>query len=382
MPTLKVTKLSLYVTKELIKKILILTASISILVFILDFSELTKNARNHNVAISVALKIALLQLPSFIEIALQFILLLSALFTFAKLSDNQEMTIMKISKLSIFQLLNMPICLVFLIGFISITAINPASSFSNKLSKRMRDRYFKDEAGEIIESINGLWFRQKNLIADKSGIKDEGEIIIRANKIDRNEISFKNAILIYTDLQGNFIKRLNVKELKFNNNGFWHASDIFSMKQNMRAKYYPQMIIPTNLDKTFILKKIKNDYESIGNISFWELPALIEDAASSGLDSKKFRIRFLYLLSIPFVFVSMIYFAAFFAVSNERLKKNSFMILMGILTGFIIYISHNVLIQLAGSGKVSIFNAVFSPVILYLVIGLFLVIRKEEFLKN
>jgi len=216
------------------------------------------------------------------------------------------------------------------------------------------------------------------LVIENSEIKDKGNIIIRANKIYKDEIVFKNAILIYTDLDGNFLQRINVKKLKLNDNGFWYAQDIFLMKENQRAEHFSQMIIPTDLDKNFILKKIKNDYESLDNISFWELPALIRDATNSGLDAKKFKIRFFYLLSVPIVFISMVYLATFFAINNERLHKNTIMIMTGILTGFLIFISHNVLVQLASSGRVSIFNAVFTPVLLYLMIGLFLVIKKEE----
>lgn len=377
---LKISKLSLYITKELVKKILILAVSIAILVFIIDFSEIAKDARDNEVGVGVALKIVILKLPTFIETSLQFILLLSALFTFVKLSNNSEMSVMKISKLSIFQLLKIPVILVFLIGIFSITIINPVSSFSNKLSKRLENKYFKNEDEEIVESLNGLWFRQKNLVVEDEQIKDKGEIVIRANKIYKDEIVFKNAILIYTDLEGNFLQRINAEKLKFDDNGFWYAKNIFIMKENVRAEYNPQILIPTNLDRDFILKKIKNDYESLDNISFWELPTLIKDATNSGLDSKKFKIRFLYLLSVPFVFVSMIYFAAFFAISNARLRKNTIMIMAGILVGFLIYISHNVLVQLAGSGKISIFNAVFTPVVLYLMIGMFLVIKKEELL--
>lgn len=377
---IRINKLSFYITRELIKKILIILISIAILVFIIDFSELAKDARDNEAGVSIALKIALLKLPTFIETSLQFIVLLSALFTFAKLSKNSEMIVMKISKLSVFQLLKVPVVLVFLIGAFSITVINPISSFSNKYYKRMENKYFKNETEVIIESLSGLWFRQKNLVVENEEIKEKGEIIIRANKVYADQIIFNNAILTYTDSEGNFLQRMNVKKLKFDDNGFWFAKDIYVMKEKERAEYHGKMIIPTNLDRDFISKKIKNDYEALENISFWELPNLIKDATNSGLDAKKFRIRFLYLLSVPFVFVSMVYFAAYFAINNERLHKSTIMIMAGILTGFIIYISHNVLVQLAGSGKVSIFNAVFAPVILYLIIGLFLIIKKEELL--
>jgi len=109
---LKVSKLSLYITKELVKKILILTLGISILIFIIDSSELIKDAKDNNVAIGIALKIAILKLPTFIESSLQFILLLSMLFTFLKFSNNREILVMKMSELSIFQLLKFPVILV------------------------------------------------------------------------------------------------------------------------------------------------------------------------------------------------------------------------------------------------------------------------------
>lgn len=375
---LEVSTLSLYVTKKLLKSILLIILGISVLVFVVDFSDIAQDAKEIGVGAKIAFKVTILKLPSFVESVLQFIVLMSALFTLSALSKNNEITVMKISRISLIRLLKLPVFTMFLIGIISVFLINPLSSYSNRISNNLKNRYFKNEVEDFVESLSGLWLKQESITMEEGKIKNDGNIVIRARKVYKNRILFKDAMLIYTDLDNNFIKRINAEKLQLGDDGFWTGINVFIFTEREKAKHLPEIKIPTNLTRNFVLEKIKHEYESLENISIWEIPKILRGSKMSGVDTNRFKARLFYLLSLPFVFISMVYFAAFFAVNQNRFNKNAVMIVFGILTGFVVYISHNVLFQLTVAGKMSILSGIIFPVIMYFMISVSLVIKKEE----
>ena len=362
--------LSVYITKNIFKIFLIMFIGLFLLFFAVDFFETTKDInKDMQDALKISTLIVLYRTPSLLETILHFIILLSGLFVFFKLSNNSEIVVMRSSGKSIFQIIKFPMFMIFLFGVFVITIFNPISSTLNTKSEKLKNIYFRNEKEDLLELENGIWFKQKNL-------KDNGTIVIKASKVYKDILLFSNVILIYIDENNNFVKRINSQNIKLNNNE-WISADNYIIQEGTNTEFIKLLKIPTNLTQKFVSKTIQNDYESLYNISFWKLRSSIKDLKESGFNTLKFEVRYYYLMTVPFLFAIMIFISAYFGIVSTRSNKKYLSIIKGIAVGFIIFISHNVIVELTNAQRLTIFDGSVLIVLVYIILSILLLLKKD-----
>ncbi len=364
-------KFSIYITKEIFKNFFIIFFGLLILFFAVDFFEMTKDAKNIDNALKISTEIVLFRIPNLLETILHFIILLAGLFTFYKLSNNSEIVIMRSSGRSIFQIIKFPTFIAFLFGIFVITIYNPISSSLNVKSERLRNIHFKNEKEDLLESSSGIWFKQKNLE------EDSGDIVIRASKVYKELLVFNDVILIYIDNNDNFIKRINTKTLKLNKDNTWIAIDNYIIEEGKEMEFVDKITIPTTLTNKFVSKTIKNDYESMYNISFWNLRSSIKELKESGFNTLKFEIRYYYMMTVPFLFAIMILISAYYGMVSTRDNKKYISIVKGIAVGFIIFIAHNIVAELTNAEKLTVLDGSVFIVLIFILLSIVLLMRKD-----
>lgn len=362
--------LSVYITKNIFKIFLIMFIGLFLLFFAVDFFETTKDInKDMQDALKISTLIVLYRTPSLLETILHFIILLSGLFVFFKLSNNSEIVVMRSSGKSIFQIIKFPMFMIFLFGVFVITIFNPISSTLNTKSEKLKNIYFRNEKDDLLELKNGIWFKQKNL-------EDNGTIVIKASKVYKDILLFSNVILIYIDENNNFVKRINSQNIKLNNNE-WISADNYIIQEGKNTEFRKLLKIPTNLTQKFASKTIQNDYESLYNISFWKLRSSIKDLKESGFNTLKFEVRYYYLMTVPFLFAIMIFISAYFGIVSIRSNKKYLSIIKGIAVGFIIFISHNVIVELTNAQRLTIFDGSVLIVLVYIILSILLLLKKD-----
>lgn len=362
--------LSVYITKNIFKIFLIMFIGLFLLFFAVDFFETTKDInKDMQDALKISTLIVLYRTPSLLETILHFIILLSGLFVFFKLSNNSEIVVMRSSGKSIFQIIKFPMFMIFLFGVFVITIFNPISSTLNTKSEKLKNIYFRNEKDDLLELKNGIWFKQKNL-------EDNGTIVIKASKVYKDILLFNNVILIYIDENNNFVKRINSQNIKLNNNE-WISADNYIIQEGKNTEFIKLLKIPTNLTQKFVSKTIQNDYESLYNISFWKLRSSIKDLKESGFNTLKFEVRYYYLMTVPFLFAIMIFISAYFGIVSTRSNKKYLSIIKGIAVGFIIFISHNVIVELTNAQRLTIFDGSVLIVLVYIILSILLLLKKD-----
>lgn len=364
-------KFSIYITKEIFKNFFIIFFGLLILFFAVDFFEMTKDAKNIDNALKISTEIVLFRIPNLLETILHFIILLAGLFTFYKLSNNSEIVIMRTSGRSIFQIIKFPTFIAFLFGIFVITIYNPISSSLNVKSERLRNIHFKNEKEDLLESSSGIWFKQRNLE------DDNGNIVIRASKVYKELLVFNDVILIYIDNNDNFIKRINTKTLKLNKDNTWIAIDNYIIEEGKEMEFVDKITIPTTLTNKFVSKTIKNDYESMYNISFWNLRSSIKELKESGFNTLKFEIRYYYMMTVPFLFAIMILISAYYGMVSTRDNKKYISIVKGIAVGFIIFIAHNIVAELTNAEKLTVLDGSVFIVLIFILLSIVLLMRKD-----
>lgn len=361
----------MYIVKDIFKNFFIIFFGLLILFFAVDFFETTNDSKTIENGLKISTQIVLYRIPNFLENILHFIILLSGLFTFYRLSNNSEIVVVRASGRSIFQITKLPAFIAFLFGIFVVMVYNPISSSLNVKSERLKNIYFKNDKEDLLELANGIWFKQRNL--EPEG----GSIIIRSSKVYRELLTFNDVMLTYLDNKGNFIKRIDTAKLKLNSNNTWTATDNFITRENKEREFVEQLIIPTGLTKKFVSKTIKNDYESIYNIPFWKLRSSINDLKQSGFDTLKFEVRYYYMMTIPFLFAIMILISAYFGIVNARDGDKYLSLVKGIALGFIIFFSHNIITELTNAEKLTILDGSVFIILVFTLIATMLLMKKD-----
>lgn len=367
----KIKKFSIYIAKDILKNFFIMFIGLLLLFFAVDFFEVSQDVKQIHNGLKIATQIVLFRIPNLLETILHFIVLLAGLFTFYKLSNNSEIVIMRSTGRSIFQITKFPAFIAFLFGIFVIAIYNPISASLNIKSERLKNIYLKNEKEDLLESQNGIWFKQKN-IEDGNGY-----IIIKASRVYKELLIFNDVFLIFIDDNNNFIKRINVNMLKLNDDNTWILTDNYITKKGEKTEFKKEIKIKTNLTKSFIYKTIQNNYESIYNIPFWKLRSSIKDLKESGFDSRKFEIRFYYMLTLPFLFAIMVLVSAYFGIVHSRENKKYISIIQGIAVGFIIFITHNIVFELTSADKLTIFDGSILVVLIFIILSVYLLIKKD-----
>ena len=173
---------SLYLIKEFLKIFALIIFSISILVFIVDFMEFFPNIQKFSIPPVDAIKIVVFRIPNMLESFLQFLILLTTIFTVIKIASRSELTVLYVNGFSTWKILKIYSYLVFVIGLVVIFFLNFLFSVLAKQSKLMENRYSRKENEYFIESNSGIWFRQ---IDPETNV----EFIVRAKKVYVNEVN-------------------------------------------------------------------------------------------------------------------------------------------------------------------------------------------------
>lgn len=362
--------ISLYITKNIFKIFFAMFFGLFLLFFAVDFFETTKDLdKNMQDALKISTLIVLYRTPSIIETILHFIILLSGLFVFFKLSNNSEIVVMRSSGKSLFQIMKFPMTMIFFFGMFVVTIYNPIASTLNMKSEQMDNIHFRNEKEDLLELSNGIWFKQKNL-------EDGGTIIIKASKVYKNILLFSDVVLLYIDDNNRFVKRINAQNIKLND-GEWTSKDNYIFREGTEMEHIDLLKIPTTLTKKFVSKTIQNDYESLYNISFWKLRKSIKDLKESGFDTLRFEVRYYYLMTVPFLFAIMIFISAYFGIVNTRSNKKYISIIKGIAVGFVIFLSHNIIVELTNARRLTIMDGSVLIVLIYIFLSIILLLKKD-----
>ncbi len=390
--------INLYLAKNFISKFLQLTLAFSLLIFLINFIEIFNRTQANTVDFSIKILMALYNVPQFINEISSSLVLLSAIFCYYTLSSRSEITIIRNSGLSLWHIAKpISLCALFL-GIFWITIFQPLSIKTSRLLENLENINFGDFVDNKIKkhsnynSSSSIWLRQENIE------EIDEDIIINAQSIDQNDLKFYNVNLWFFDKNGIFYKRIDSEEMILLNNNLILKNNIVNEQslifnnenieknftllskegnKNLNQKI-PKIIIKTNLDANFILKKILNNTNNINKFNIFEIPRLIKDMDNSGLNSQKYRVRLHYLANLWLIFIAMTLIACYFGINHIRNQKSIIMIVIGIVTGVAFYIASTILNSIGSSGLISVFASTWSVSLICVSIGILLIYSKEK----
>jgi len=360
-----------YLAFNFLTRFLQIVLGFSLLIFIINLIDLLQTAQDKNIPLSIVMLMSFLQIPNFINDIVSSLVLIAAVATFFSLSLRSEISIIRVSGFSLWQILKPITFCAMLLGIFWITVFSHFSVLAQKQLKYLEGKYIKGEEQEIIEPQNGIWIKQENLE------NHEEEIIIQAKKALKEKLQFRQVTVWYFDKNHNFYKRINSSKMLLGKNFWLLENPVLNQGETVLNQATGEIKIPTNFDKAFIRDKVLNNFQEAKIFSIFQLPNLITELDSSGFSTIKFIVYFNSLLIMPVIFPAMIFIACFFGLNHVRNNNSIVMIFLGVITGLILYILSAIITALGSAGVIPPFVATWLIALICLAVGILLIYKKE-----
>jgi len=369
---MKLTKLlNFYIAKIFLVKFFQILFGFSLLIFFINLLDAIEKVKDVEVPFTSVIAMAFLQIPDFLNEVVASLVLIAGIITFFLLSSRSEITILRISGFSLWQVSRPVAISAMLLGVFWVTIFGPISIAMIKKFNALEGKYVRDEIREVVAPRSGIWLKQAN------SKNPEEEIIIQAEKVYKEDIELDEVTIWFFDKNGHFYKKIDAREMYLKNN-FWHLYEVTLNDSTNLNKRIDELKIPTDLKANFVLEKIVNNFENAKLFSIFSLPNLIKDLQSAGFSSIKFKIYLHSLLNKPFLFLAMTLISCYFGINHVRNQNAIFMIFLGISCGLILYVTSSIISALGTSGLIPIFAATWVTTIIFLAIGTLLIYRKEN----
>jgi lipopolysaccharide export system permease protein len=353
--------LSFYLADRFARAVIAAFLFVFVLIYAVDLVELLRRSGDSQRATGILMAgLSFLRTPTIAEQALPFAVLFGSMIAFLNLSRKMELVVARAAGVSVWQILTPPLVVIVLIGVLSVTAYNPASTWMKQKSDEIESNVF---GGPALGSI-GMWIRQKSI---------DGQAVIRADGRSGDGAEFKGIQIFNFDEKGNFIEHLQAASGELHD-GYWALHDAVVVTPGFEALPVSTYLLATNLSRT----EVAQAFVAPETVSFWRLPGLANQTARAGLDPTAYRLKYQELLARPLMLASMVLVAACFSLRFFRMGGIEYMVSGGVVAGFVLYVATKVVSDLGGAGFLSTPVAGWAPGIVGCLFGVYTLLRQED----
>jgi len=343
-------------------------AVIGSMVMLIDFVELARGlGGGPQASTGQILNLTLLNSPSVILQLLPFVFLFGAMGAFVALNRRSELVAMRAAGLSAWRFILPTAAAAFVIGLITIAALNPAASALNGAFEDARADLTAEGASGAGQEV---WLRQGD---------DRNQIVIHAAAHDTVDETVRlKGVSLFVQRVGpggevDFSRRIEAAEALLMP-GYWRLRNVAEALPGASTVRSEQISIPSTLDRRTAMEK----FASPGDIAFWGLPRAIRDAELAGYSVARYRVRLDQLLATPLLFSAMTVLGAAFSLRLMRLGGLAGLAVAGIGIGFAFFFLNQFCGTLGGTGVIPPSLAAWAPPVLALLSGITLLCYTED----
>jgi lipopolysaccharide export system permease protein len=360
--------LSTYVCRIFLISFLAVFAILIGLIFLFDTIELLRRASGYeNIGVTLVIRMSLLKLLFLGQQAFPFAVLFGGMVAFWRLTRSSELVVARAAGVSAWQFLLPVLAVTFMIGLIKIMILNPmASAFLTK-HDRLEATYFKGETSLLALSSNGLWLRQSN---------NKNQSVIHAPNLtlSGNNIELQDVTIFMYDGVDKYRRHISAKGAKLED-GFWHLKDAWVHEREAdRPQFKAEHWISTNIT----LNNINDSFSPPEMLSFWALPAFIRNLDRAGFSALRHRLYWHSLLAAPLLLCAMVLIAATFTLKQSQRNSTSFLVIGGVLAGFLLFFFSDVVFALGLRESIPVVLAAWTPSGISALLGLAMVFHLED----
>ena len=358
-----------YLIKQTIINFLFVLAVVCAIIMMFDMIEiLRRTSGRHDVSVGFLIEYVIAKLPETVDKIVPFVVMVSTMIAFWRLSKTNEFVIIRAAGVSIWGVLVPVLLAVFFLGVIWVAVLNPISAKLYELKETLSYRLSTDNPNAFLFSNKGLWIRE--------GKSDGMVAIINAGNLNLQDdvLWFRDVSIIEVDEKMQVERRIEAFVATLEN-GIMDLKDVRIYKSGHQAEILNSLQYPTEMN----LQRIKDNFVDPEAISFWNLPDTIEFYEMSGFSVQRYKMRYLSLIALPFFLMAMVLVAGIFSLKpNQRQGGVLLMIVSGIVTGFTVYFTSQVISAFGINSYIPAWFAVWVPTIVVASVSISVYLHKEE----
>jgi lipopolysaccharide export system permease protein len=336
-------------------------------IYMFDTLELMRRATSESVGIGTVLQMGLLKLPNMAQQALPFAVLFGGMSSFWRLTRSSELVVARAAGVSAWQFLFPVLVVAFALGIIKIGAISPLSSALLGRFERLESQYFRGQSSLLSVSPTGLWLRQ-------ASDNDQSVIHAKSVVISGTNIMLKDVTIFVNEGADKFFQRIDAKAADLED-GFWHLQDVTLTERDKEVPLQlPEHWIATDIT----VNNINESFAPPETMSFWDLPAFIANLERAGFSALRHRMYLHTLLAAPLLLCAMVLIAATFTLKQSRRGNPTYVVVAGIMTGFVLFFLSDVVAALGMRESIPVVLAAWTPSGVSTLLGLALVFHLED----
>lgn len=308
------------------------------------------------------------KLPETVDKVVPFVIMVSTMIAFWRLSKTNEFVIIRASGVSIWGVLTPVLLAVFGIGLFWVAVFNPISAKLYELKETLSYRLSTDNPNAFLFSNKGLWIRE--------GKGNDTVAIINAGSLNLQDdvLWLRDVSIIEVDERTQVKRRIEAFVATLED-GELNLRDVRIYRAGEQAEILNNLKYPTEMN----LQRIKDNFVDPEAISFWNLPDTIKFYETSGFSVQRYKMRYLSLIALPFFLMAMVLVAGIFSLkASQRQGGVLLMIVSGIATGFTVYFTSQVVSAFGINSYIPAWFAVWVPAIIVASISISVYLHKEE----
>ncbi len=357
--------LSRYLGIHFLRMFAIMFAGLLAIVYLFDTLEIMRRASDRDdVTLGLIMQISLYKLPQVGQLLLPFAVLFAAMSTFWWLARRHELTAMRAAGYSAWQFVAPLVTVAMMIGFIHIMVFHPFAARSLERYRAMESEYLGQHKSMVTISQQGIWLREADV---------GGEVIIHAGSVTLKDWTLNGVMALFYDEVGNHTRRLDADSVTLQP-GRWMFRNAVIREPGAPDEKHQTYTLASSLT----LADIQESFSDPDTISFWKLPAFISTLGDTGLETAPMEVYYQSLLAQPLLLAAMILLAATVSLRPPRFQRALFMVLTGMISGFVVFFMSSFLKALGGSHQLPVVLSAWSTGIIVMLASATWLLNTED----
>jgi lipopolysaccharide export system permease protein len=352
-----------YIARKIFGMILVVFILCLILVFLIDFVEMMREASKTDVPTSFVAMLTIMRLPSFAELMIPFAVLIGTISSYLMLSRSSELVIVRAAGISVWQFIRPAMVVSLLVGLFAVGVYNPLAAFAKQSSERLFASTFATKR-TTQASQTASWIRQDG--------PDGPSIVYARSATDKGTI-LAGVTLLQFNASQNFIERAEADKAVLRH-GYWELDNAQISSSGARPQFYRKYLVSTYLNA----EQVKERVDTVEAVSFWELPEFIEFAERAKLETTAYKLQYNLLLARPFLMICMVLLAATCALKPFRFGKIQTMVIAGLSAGFAFFVLVELSRKLGMSGYITAGVAAWAPIAITSLLAMAVLLHQED----
>lgn len=340
--------LTRYFTKSFLFWLFVFLFGILVLIFLFDFSELTRRASSRpHVTLGLITQMALLRLPHLGQQLLPFAVLFSTMFCLWQFNRHNEIIVARAAGVSIWQMLTPLMCAAAFIGALDLTIVNPMSSAFMARYTYLNEKIFLRKAGQFSLAESGIWFRKS---------APQNTYVLRVGHITPHKLEVKDVTILEYSNKDRLKNLINAEFGQFHTDGLM-LTNVWTFPVDGTPQQHSVYRYTTDLS----LSQLQNSLLTTEVLSFWTLPRMIHLMQKSGLTGHKYLLHWHSLIARALWLVTMVIIAAIFSLRPIRQGGTVISVISGTTVGFMLYFLKDITYAMGQSATLPLILAAWAP---------------------